>query len=153
MRLSRLRRGELVSAIAALALVVLLSAVTWFARAGHSQTGWQALPGLRWLLLVDVAGGLAIVVTQGACRAPALPASLDVVETVVAFVAAVALAIRIATTAANPGAGAWLGLAAAAVLTAGAFLSLREESGWSPGPDRRIETVALMCPTDRERGA
>lgn len=149
MKLSRLRRGELLTAAAAVALAVLIAAAPWFDHAGHSQTGWHALPGLRWLLLAAVAGGLAIVVAQAACRAPALPAALDVVETVLAAAATLALAIRLVTTSASPQLGGWLGLVAAAALTAGSFMALREESGWLPGPDRPIETVGLDRPVSQ----
>ncbi|HLH66914.1 MAG TPA: hypothetical protein VKV27_14550 [Solirubrobacteraceae bacterium] len=140
---SRLRAGELVAALSALALASLMAAAPWFARAGHRQTGWHALPGLRWLLVAAVAGGLAIAIAQAACSAPAVPATLDAVQTVLAATAAAALAIRLATTSARPLTGAWLGLAAAVALAGGAFVSLRQEDGWEPGPERPIEVVTL----------
>ncbi|MGH2871188.1 MAG: hypothetical protein ACRDL5_01865 [Solirubrobacteraceae bacterium] len=143
---SQLRRGELLAALGGAALVALLPTVDWFQRAGRAPDGWQALPGLRWLLLTAAAGGLALALAQTTCRAPALPSALDVVATVIGTAATIALAIRIATSAAAAGPGAWLGLAAAVALTIGAFASLRAEDGWLPGSERPIETLALDRP-------
>ena len=58
--------------------------------------------------------------------------------------------IRLLTGAGSPQVGGFAGLAATAALTCGAFISLREEDGWTPGPDHPVETVALsrMRPQD-----
>ena len=147
MKPARLRRGELLAAIAAAGLLVLMLLARWAGPGGGASDGWHAMPVLRWLLAVAIGSGLALAIAQAACRAPALPAALSVISTVLGAVATVALAVRLPTAAAAPDLGDWLGLAAAAGITAGAFLSLRDEQGWVPGPDRPIETVGLDRPS------
>ena len=149
---ARLRRGEVVAAVAAVVLAAVLVLMTWFARkAGGgslgapaaSLTGWQALPELRWLVLAAVLAALALAFTQATRPAPAIPVSLSVIATTLGALTTLALAIRLATTGASPQAGAWLGLAATVGLTVGAFMSLREEGGWTPSAEHPVETVAL----------
>jgi hypothetical protein len=71
--LARLRRGELLAGIGAVALLVFLFALPWLSAAGHNRAGWSALPTVRWLLVITALTGLGLVVTQAALRAPAVP--------------------------------------------------------------------------------
>jgi hypothetical protein len=144
-RIARLRFSEWLAAAGAVALAVFLFALNWYEGA-HPRTGWQALPTLRWLLLVSVALVLVTVLAQALARGPALSAALDVVSLVVTTAAALLLIVRFATTGARLGPGAFLGLAASLTMLAGMFISLRIEQGWPPGPDRPIEVVALPAP-------
>ncbi len=152
-RLSRLRRGELVSAAAVVVMVVALFGLKWYgASAGPSGrspavNGWTGATHLRWLLVIAILAGVAVVVTQAACRAPAIPASLDVLATVVAFVAVLWLVFRVLLDApAHQLFGAWLELIGALGLLAGAFGALRQEgiaAGDGPG---EIPVVELGGP-------
>ena len=139
MRISHLRRGELIAGAAAVVLLVVLFALSWFG----TVTGWNGLPGVRWLLLATAAAGLLLAFFQQTRRAPALPVVLSVIVTALAAVTAVVLVIRLATSAGTAQVGAYLGLAAELGILVGAFLSLRDEDGWQPGPDRPIECVSL----------
>jgi hypothetical protein len=141
-RIARLRFSEWLAAAGAVALAVFLFALDWYDGA-HPRNGWQALPALRWLLLVSLALVIVTVLAQALARGPALSAALDVVSLVVTAVATLLLIIRLATTGASLRPGAFLGLAASLAMLAGVFLSLRIEQGWSPGADRPIEVVAL----------
>jgi hypothetical protein len=147
-KLSRLRRGEIIAVLSALALVVLVFVVPWFrftnADGSHtSANAWTSLPTLRWFILVTAAGGLLLGYFQAARQAPALPVAWDVIEVTLSAITTVALLIRVLTGEGSPLVGAFAGLVAVAALTAGAFLSLREEGGWTPGPEHPVETLAV----------
>lgn len=148
MQLSRLRRGEIIASLGALALVVLMFAVPWFQFAnpggGHTTANaWTSLPTLRWVLLVAAASGLLLSYLQASREAPALPVTADVVVVTFSAIVTVILLVRILTGEGSPLIGAFAGLAAIAAQTAGAFMSLRQEGGWTPSPDHPVETIAL----------
>lgn len=141
--LARLRRGELLAGLGAVALLVLLFVVPWLSVTGHNSSGWTALPTLRWLLVITALSGIALLLTQAGLGAPAVPVSLSVIVTVLAGCSALAIVIRLLTTGDGLCAGIVLGLAAAIVIAAGGYQSMRHEQGWTPGPDRPVETVPL----------
>jgi apolipoprotein N-acyltransferase len=145
---SRLRRGEIIAALSALVLIVLVFAVPWvsFASPGGGRAGpnaWTSFPTLRWPILITAALGLALGYLQVTRSAPALPVALGVVLVTLAAITTLVLLIRLLTGDGNPQVGGWLGLVATAALTVGAFMSLRQEDGWEPGPDHPVETVEL----------
>jgi hypothetical protein len=147
-QLSRLRRGEIIAFLSALALVLLVFEVPWFhvtnADGSHtSANAWTSLPTLRWLILVTGATGLLLGYFQASRAAPALPVAWDVIVVTLSAITTVIVLIRILTAAGSPQVGAFAGLVAVALVTAGAFLSLREERGWRPGVDRPVETIVI----------
>ncbi len=144
-----LRRGEILAGAGGLALLIILFALDWLRSAGVSRDGWSAVPVLRWVIVVAALSALALTVAQATSRGPALPVSLSVIATVLSALTALLVIIRILTTGATAQLGAYLGLVAAATMTYGAFVSLRAEQGWNPGPDHPIETVPLTRPIDR----
>lgn len=138
--MSRLRGGEVVVGLSAVALLVLMFAVHWYG----SRTGWQQLTHLRWLILVTALSGLALVWFQATCRSPAIPVSLSVIVTVLALITAVWIGWRvIVSQPPHQHVGAVLGLLAACGMVAGGWLSMREE-GIAPtdGPGE-IPTIRL----------
>lgn len=148
MQLSRLRRGEIIALLSALVLVALVFLVPWFqftnSGGGHtSANAWTSLPTLRWLILVTAVTGLLLAYFQASREAPALPVTWDVVVVALGAITTVVLLIRVLTGEGSPLVGAIAGLVAVAALTAGAFLSLREEGGWTPGPEHPVETIAV----------
>lgn len=147
-RPSRLRRGEILAAAAAVALLVLLFVLGWFGapsrgRGGPLVDGWTGLPVIRWLILVTAAAALALGVLQASRPAPALPVTMSVVVAALSLVTTIVLIIRLLTTPAAVEAGAVLGTVASAAILLGGFYSMRDEDGWVPGPDRPIERVSL----------
>ena len=147
-RLSRLRRGEIIAALSALVLLSLVFLVPWISfassRGGHAGAdAWTSLPTLRWPIIVIGVLGLLLGYLQAARSAPALPVALDVVLVTLAAITTVLLLVRLITGDGSPRAGGWLGLVASAALTAGTFMSLREEQGWEPGPEHPVEIVEL----------
>jgi peptidoglycan/LPS O-acetylase OafA/YrhL len=147
-RLSRLRRGEIIAALSALVLLALVFLVPWISfassRGDHaSADAWTSLPTLRWPIIIIGVLGLLLGYLQAARPAPALPVALDVVLVTLAAITTMLLLIRLITGDGSPQAGGWLGLVASAALTAGTFMSLREEQGWEPGPEHPVEIVEL----------
>ena len=143
------RRGEIIAAAGALALLIILFALHWLRSAGVTRDGWSAVPVLRWVIVGSALSALALTVAQATARGPALPVSLSVIATVLSALTAVLLIIRLLTTGAALQLGAYLGLLAAIGMTYGAFASLRAEQGWTPGPDHPIEIVPLSGPIER----
>jgi hypothetical protein len=121
---SRLRRGELIAAGTALALLVLMLVL----RCYGSRTAWQTLTAWRWLALVTILTAFALAYFQAARRAPAVPAVLSTVLNVLALINAVWLAVDvIVIQPAHERLTAVLGLLAAGGLLYGAYRSLRQE--------------------------
>jgi drug/metabolite transporter (DMT)-like permease len=139
----RLRRGEILAGVSALALMVFLFALNWLTVRGHKRHGWEAIPVLRWVLLVTALIALTLTFTQATRPGPGLPVSLSVIVTVLGALSTLLLIIRLLTTSAAVCAGAVLSLLAVIGITVGGFDSLRREQGWRPGPDHPIETVPL----------
>ncbi len=137
------RRGEILAGTSAVLLLVFLFALNWLTTGGRNRHGWEAIPVLRWLLLVTALTALMLTFTQATRPGPALPVSLSTIVTVLGAVSTLLLIIRLLTTSAGLCAGAWLGLAATIGIMVGGFDSLRREQGWTPGPDHPIETVPL----------
>lgn len=114
-----------------------------------SVSGWQGLSHLRWLILLTGVTALALVYFQTSRRAPALPASLSGVVTVLGLMTAVTLIYRVLIN--PPGAGnlvdqkpgAFIGLISALVLCYGGYLSLRQEGRAPKDVPAEIQTVRL----------
>jgi hypothetical protein len=145
---SRLRRGEIIAGLSAIALLILLFVIPWFRFAAHiDASGWRSLPTLRWLIAAVALMGVLLAFFQASRDAPALPVAWSVIVTTLAAVMTVLVIIRLPTDGGRPLLGAYLGLVASAALTVGAFISLRQEDGWVPDRDHPIETIAIGPPT------
>jgi hypothetical protein len=144
---SRLRRGEILAGAGAVLLLVFMLAGDWYGSGSHGRSGWQALTDLRWLVIVTIALALLLTVTQAVRRAPAVPAALSVIVTVLGIITVLALIYRVLIDApAHEQAGAYLGLLSAIALAYGAYASLRQE-----GVARRDAPAEI--PVERPGGA
>ncbi len=151
-RAARLRTGEWLTGAGVVVMVVALFALHWYGRSGTTpaQTGWGGTTHVNWLLLVTIVVALALVVAQAAFRAPAIPACLSVISTVVALVAALWLLLRVVIDpASHQRAGAWIELLGGLVVLVGSFLSLRKEGIAERDGPGEIPTASLA----RARGA
>ena len=162
-RISRLRTGEVIAGSGGLLLLVFLFALKWYGlnaklTQGHaglpgatSWSGWQELPVLRWLLAVTGVSAVLLAYYQAARRAPAIPAALSVVVTVLGGVSLVALIVRVllapptlpAIGSLDRRTGAYLGLFATIAIAYSGFASLRQEGGAEPSQLGEIETLRV----------
>ncbi len=167
-QLDRLRLGEWLIGLLALALLIDLLAVPWYSLrstfrttsaefgAATSATGLQAdhlLGALAILCGVFGIGTWCLQVTQ---RAPALPVSLTVITWLLSLVLSIGLLIRVVfdqphvlglgTAGLNPAetdAGAVLGMLLAWALCTATWVSLRTDGIAEGDAPRRIETLRL----------
>jgi cytochrome bd-type quinol oxidase subunit 2 len=125
---ARLRRGELLAGAGAVLLLVFLLAGKWYGHGSGARTGWQALPVLRWLLVLTIAAAFALVFAQVTRRSPAIPVTLSLIVTVLGVITVLALIYRVLISPpAHEQAGAYLALLSAVGLAYGGYLSMREE--------------------------
>jgi uncharacterized membrane protein len=124
----RLRAGEWIAGAGGVALLAALF-LHWYSGA----SAWQAFSVLDVVLALSALAPLALVVLQATRTSPSLPVAFSVVTTVAGAIATLLVLYRIAN---QPGPndavdvelGAWVGLAAAIVTTAGGWLSMRTEA-------------------------
>jgi hypothetical protein len=147
---TRLRRGEVLVGAGAIVLLASLFVLKWFGvSGGGSLDGWDAITTLRWLIVVTVLCGLALVFTQVTRRAPAIPATFSVIVTVLALLTTLALIYRVLINEPGPDslidqkAGAFVGLASAIAMFIGGYLSMRDEGLADRDAPAEIETVML----------
>jgi hypothetical protein len=158
---SRLRRGEVIVGTGSVVLLASMFVLEWYgitaqlrptaASLGFSTSidGWDALTNVRWLMLVTIACGLALVYLQAARRAPAIPVTVSVLVTVLGLVTMLVLIYRVLIN--EPGsdavieqkAGAFVGLASAIAIVIGGYLSMRDEGIAHKDAPAEIETVRL----------
>ena len=143
MRIERLRRGEALAGAGALALLVFVFALHWYG--GRRPTsGWHALTDARWLVLLTILTTFALVFCQITRPAPAVPASLSVLVTVLGGLTAIWLIYRVLINhPPHEQIGAVLGLLSACLLAYGGFVSLRKEGIAERDQPREIPVVQL----------
>jgi hypothetical protein len=151
---SRLRRGELIVGASALVLLASMFVLKWFelsapvappaANLGvpSSVNGWNGLTNLRWVMLLTIACGLALVFLQATRRAPAVPVCMSVIVTVLALIIALGLIYRVLINEPGPQkAGAFVGLISAIVFVYGGYQSMRREGIAAKDGPSEIQTV------------
>jgi hypothetical protein len=124
----RLRAGDLIAGAAGIALLASLF-LDWYSGA----TAWQAFSVLDVVLALLALVPCGLVATQATRDSPALPVAFSVFSTLAGLLAALLVLYRIVN---QPGPndvvdvhlGAWAGFAAAVILTAGGWRSMRVEA-------------------------
>jgi hypothetical protein len=172
-RPERLRVPEWLIAIGAIALLVDLFAVSWFAYTPPfhavavmlgqqvSANGWQSFDVIGPLALVVGVVGIAIGWLQATRRSPALPVVVTTLLLPVAFALVVALLIRVLldppsvhlvqagganVIEARP--GAYIGLLLSLVILAGTYASLRRDGIREADAPAEIETMRVGEPRE-----
>jgi hypothetical protein len=157
---SRLSRAELLVGAGAVVLLASMFFLEWYGFGGQpaptgplgsstSVNGWYALTTIRWLELVTIVCALWLAYLQASRRAPALPVSLSVIVTVLAFLTSLALLYRVLINEPGPDSlveqkpGAFVGLLAAIVIVYGGYRSMRQEGIADKDAPAEIETVRL----------
>lgn len=133
---SGVRGADVVSAVAAVVLLVLLFALKWYGpgmiTSGREVTstvnGWDGLTHLHWLILVTILAALAMVIIRATGRAPALPRAVSLVVPLLGLVTLLWLGYRVLISI-PPGEkpAAYVGLVCVLAIVIGAGASLREE--------------------------
>jgi hypothetical protein len=162
---ARIRPGEIICAAGAVALAFCMFVLPWYGLTGAlerrlgglgaatSVDGWNGLTINRWLMLVTILVALLLVLAQALYRAPAFPATLSVLATVLGIVTSLVLIDRVlidtpfSSPVIDTKIGAYLGLLCALVLTYGAGRSLREEDPPDPTRNATIPEVKLRSRT------
>jgi hypothetical protein len=156
LRTSRLRWPERLIGAGGVVLLAAMVLLPWYTLTLSSQPpgpialipqqvdGWNGLHSARWLLLVTVLAALAAAFFQAQRRAPALPATMCLLASVLGGVSTVWLIVRVLI--APPGGrgiGGWIGLLGAAAITYGGLASVRLEGiARADGPPE-IPTIDL----------
>ena len=130
--MARLRAGEWLAGAAA---VVLLGSLflDWSRAPVGGASAWEAFDVLDFVLAALALVPLALFVTQATRRCPAIPVTFSVLTALAGALATLLIAVRLID---QPGpnalitveAGAWLGLLAALLATAGGWRSMRVEA-------------------------
>jgi drug/metabolite transporter (DMT)-like permease len=129
MSLKRLRIGELLALAGAICVIVSLSERNYETPAGNLDAWHTFGPGVV-LLLLAVCAALALVLSALIERTPALPVSTAVWCVPLGLIAAIAALVRALERpdhATEVCYGAWLALAGAVLILAGAWQTLRDE--------------------------
>lgn len=164
--LNRLRRGEWIAAIGAVALFVLMF-FDWYdvsagsgrlVGVGGSVDAWEAFSVLDLYLLLTVMVAVGLAVAQATQRTPALPLATAVIATVLAALAFLLILLRLLDT---PGLGlpagidvtptlwAWLSLPLTGVIAYGGFLSIRDEAVPTPAGAPAVRVQPAPPPGER----
>ncbi|HEX8855249.1 MAG TPA: hypothetical protein VF752_06575 [Thermoleophilaceae bacterium] len=133
MKLSRTRASDWLAALAGVALIGLMF-VDWFG----SASAWQSLTVVDVLLALCGLTGVTLFVATATQRSNAVPIAVSSLTGLAGMLATVLVAIKLIfpPDGASVSTGAWLGLAAAAVLAAAGWESMREERRGNPPYDR-----------------
>lgn len=159
---ARLRPPELLVLFNSVALVVALFS-RWYtfdasgeemrelSAAGFpdSLSGWSALGGLDIALVLLAFGGLSIVLAFLLTNTPAIEIPACVFTMIIGFVAVIWTLVRVVNPPGpnlDPAAGAYVGLGAAVLITAGAIWSNRSEAVPAPPPQPVPDVLETPAP-------
>lgn len=143
--ISRLRSGDRIVAVGAIALFVFMFFFKWFgidvpaivsafvvaSHASTSANAWHTLEAIRWLLFITVLVAIAWVALQGLGRKLDLPISLSAIVAGLGALCTLLVLYRVLISHPFPHAevkiGAWLGLISCALIAYGGYRSMSEE--------------------------
>jgi hypothetical protein len=129
MSLRRVRLGELLALLGAACVIVSLLE-PWYEGALGRLDAWDTFGPAVVLLMAAACAALALVLSNLAERSPGLPVSLAVWGVLLGLIAVIAAVVRVLERpdhATSLCAGAWLALAGAVAILAGAWQSVRDE--------------------------
>jgi hypothetical protein len=143
--ISRLRSGDRMIAVGAIALFIFMFFFKWFgievpaivsafvatSHVSTSANAWHTLEVIRWLLFITVLAALAWVVLQGLGRKLELPISLSAIVAGLGTLCTLLVLYRVLISHpfshAQVKIGAWLGLISCALIAYGGYRSMSEE--------------------------
>ena len=137
--------GELISAISALLLLIVMFAVRWYAVDGvparasspdavvSAQNAWEALTLLRWLMLVTIIAAFAVVAIHARRASRVVVAASRLALLALATLTAAGVIVRVLIDLPSPDrivdqkVGAVIGVIASLGIAFGAYESVREQ--------------------------
>lgn len=141
----RLRRGELLSAGSALALLIVMFATEWFGvdtlpNASHAgaeretaENAWNGMSDVRWLLMLTILVAIGSVVLHESQRRHGAKTDTGMLVTVLGCLSSAAVIYRVLLELPTPDRvvdqklGAILGVLATLLIAVGGYATLREE--------------------------
>ncbi len=141
----RVHVGELISAVSALLLLVVMFALKWYGVAGvpdpsyarpavsGAEDAWNGLPGVRWVMLATIVAAVGSVVLHASQRAHGSKTDTSRVVAVLGTITSLLLVYRVLIVLPGSGTvidqklGAVLGLACALGVAWGGYESIREQ--------------------------
>jgi hypothetical protein len=157
----RIRVGALVSAVSALALLVILFAMEWYGVAGvpdpsavrpavsTAENGWNGLTVTRWVLVATIVAAIGAVVLRASQREHGNKTDTSLIVAALGAISSVLLIYRVlivlpaGTRVVDQKLGAFLGLMCALGIAWGGYESIREQrarvraAGATPEPRHR----------------
>jgi hypothetical protein len=127
--LRRLRSGELLALLGAIAIIVALTR-SWYVAPQGNLDAWDTFGPTIVLLMLAAAGGLALALATVTERTTALPVAAAVWGTLLGIIGVVAAVIRLLERpdhATALCAGAWIAFAGALLVAVGCWQSMRDE--------------------------
>jgi hypothetical protein len=129
MRLGRIRAGEFLALLGALAVIVALT-LPWYEHEPRNLDAWSSFGPAVVLLILAAAAALALVLATVTERSTALPVAAAIWSTLFGLLAVIAALVRVLERPQGSTAlcaGAWVALAGAVLMLAGSWQSLRDE--------------------------
>jgi hypothetical protein len=129
MRLGQVRAGELL-ALAGAALIVVSLFERWYEGPAGTLDAWDTFGPAVVLLLLAAIAAIALFAVTVAERAPVIPVVVEVSTVPLGLAAVIAAIVRVLERpdgATSVCIGAWLGLAGAVAVLAGAWYAMRDE--------------------------
>jgi drug/metabolite transporter (DMT)-like permease len=139
----RLRAGEWLATVAGIGLVFAL-ALPWYEADDGDVSGYEALTVIDILLVLVAAVAFTLAILQATQTSPALPVAFGVLTVVTGAIGTLLTLFRLidepAMADVDVGEGAWLSLVAVVALTAGGWLSIKNEHvrHLPPGPEPEL---------------
>ena len=129
MSLRRLRSGELLALLGAIAIIVALTR-SWYVTPQGNLDAWDTFGPTIVLLMLAAAGGLALALATVTERTTALPVAAAVWGTLLGVIGVIAAVIRLLERpdhATALCAGTWIAFAGALLVAVGCWQSMRDE--------------------------
>jgi hypothetical protein len=130
MKITRLRSGELIALVGAVALAVLMFLRWYTGPDGGARTAWQEFGAVDVFAALAIIAGLVLAVTTVAERSTALPVASAVWATLFGLMATPAILVGLLSRPDHTTAVClcgWLGLVASVAILVGAWQSMRDE--------------------------
>lgn len=150
MDLRRLRPGEWITAVAGVVLMVSLF-LPWYGT--PDATAWEALAVNDLLLAALAAFAIATFLATAWQPVPALPITLDALVALAGMVGSVLVLVRVAFLPEGADSrewGLWLGLVGALGVTAGGWISMRDQRLSRPGRPTDLSGRPVAEPAEVE---